>query len=319
MKKSLLIMFAVMANLGVYAERHAELLPYADFEQWAVRYIKESGIIGGNTTTLYAVAPTDTIYENKPFIYGRNGNIWSVSNAYAKVSGIEKGSGTLRPEYRDAKNGYCCRMDSKFEEVVAMGFIDITIQVSGTLFTGRNIEPIRTQKDPYQNIDFGVPFTRHPVALQFDYKTHVVQDDFIWHAKGMSKPKKIAGKAAAQVTFVLQKRWEDEKGNIYALRVGSAYERYTKDVPDWVNDHQIPVHYGDITGEPFYREWMGFCLPMRATNSKGKIVPVQEIGWADPGTAPTHMIINITSDHHDAFVGPDGSTFWVDNIKLVYE
>ena len=319
MKKIILFTFALVATLAANAERHAELLPYADFENWAVRYIKESGIIGGGTTTLYAIAPTDTIYENKPFIYGKKGNIWSVSNAYAKVSGIEKGSGTLRPEYRDSKNGYCCRMDSKFEEVVAMGFIDITIQVSGTLFTGRNIEPIRTQKDPYQNIDFGVPFTRHPVAIQFDYKTHVRQDDFIWHAKGMSKPKKIPGKPAAQLTLVLQKRWEDEKGNIYALRVGSAYERYCKDVPEWINAHEVPIHYGDITGEPFYKEWMGLCLPMRAMNSKGKIVPVREIGWAPEGTDPTHMIINITSDHHDAFTGPDGSTFWVDNIKLVYE
>lgn len=320
MKKSIIISLALMASVSTYAQK-TELLPYADFEQWAVRYIKESGILGGNTVALYAVAPTDTLTENKAFKYGTNGNIWSTSNAYAKVAGIEKGSCTLYPEYRDAQNGYCCRMDSKLEKVTALGIIDIKVLVSGTLFTGRNIEPIRTQKDPYQNIDFGVKFTKRPKALKFDYKAKISPENTILIAKGMSKPKKVAGHAEAQVILVLQKRWEDEDGNIYAERVGTAFERYTKDQPDWVNGHEIPIFYGDMTNTDIYKQYnlsMGLCLPMRATNSKGKIVPVKEVGWAPEGTLPTHMIINMASGYHEAFVGYDGNTFWVDNVKLVY-
>ncbi len=322
MKKSLTIMLALAANVALFAQQHAELLPYADFEQWAVRYIKESGIIGGNTAVLYAVAPTDTIRENKPFKYGTKGNIWSVSNAYAKVSGVEKGSGTLRPEYRDKANGYCCRLDSKLETVTALGFIDIRVLVSGTLFTGRNIEPIRTQKDPYQNIDFGVPFTRRPVALRYDYKAKISPENTILIAKGFSKPKKVAGHAEGQILVVLQKRWEDAEGNLYAERVGTGFERIVSDQNEWVNDHDVPIFYGDMTQTDIYKKYnlsMGLCLPMRATNSKGKIVPVKEVGWAPVGTQPTHIIINMASGYHEAFVGYDGNTLWIDNVKLVYE
>lgn len=321
MKRIVFILCVIAAYNCSEAQSHTELLPYADFEQWAVRYIKESSILGGNTVTLYAVGPTDTIRENTPFLYGKKGNIWSPSNAYAKVAGVEKGSGTVYPEYRDGKNGYCCRMDSKLETVTALGMIDIRVLVSGTLFTGRTIEPIRTQKDPYQNIDFGVKFTKRPKALMFDYKAHISPENTILVAKGFGKPKKVEGHAEAQVLLVLQKRWEDEEGNIYAERVGTAFERFTKDQKNWVNAHQIPVVYGDMTGTDTYKRYsssMGFCLPMRAMNSKGKIVPIQEVGWAKEGTIPTHLIINMASGYHEAFIGYDGNSFWVDNIKLVY-
>lgn len=321
MKKSFLIAFSLLFFSSVYAQRRIEKLPYADFERWAVRYIKESGIIGGKTVTLYAVGPTDTIRENKPYRYGQKGCIWSVSNAYAKVSGVEKGSGTLYPEYRDAKNGYCCRMDSKLEKVTALGIIDISVLVSGTLYTGYSIEPIRTQKDPYQNIDFGIKFTKTPKALVFDYKAKVSPEQTIIIAKGFGKPKKVAGHEEAQVLLVLQKRWEDEEGNLYAQRVGTAFERYDKDQNEWVNQHEVPILYGDQSGTDMYKKYsgsMGLSLPMRARNSKGKVVPIQEVGWAPEGTQPTHMIINITSGYHEAFTGYDGNSFWVDNIGLVY-
>lgn len=320
MKKAVFIFFVLLA-CNYTAAQHTELLPYADFEQWAVRYIKESAMLGGRTATLYAVGPNDTIRENAPFQYGKKGNIWSVSNAYAKVAGVEKGSGTLCPEYRDEKNGYCCRMDSKLETVTALGMIDIRVLVSGTLFTGRTIEPIRTQKDPYQNIDFGVRFTKRPKALMFDYKAKISPSNTITVAKGFGKPKQMEGHAEAQVLMILQRRWEDENGNIFAERVGTAFERYTKDQTSWINKHQIPVVYGDMTNTDTYRkyaDYMGLNLPMRAMNSKGKIVPIQEVGWAKEGTQPTHLIINMASGYHEAFIGYDGNTFWVDNIKLVY-
>ena len=321
MKKSLLLVAALMAANIMTAEK-VEKLPFADFEQWAVRYIKESGVIGGKTVMLYAVAPTDTIRDNIPFTYGKKGNIWSPSNAYAKVSGVEKGSGTVYPEYRDKQNGYCCRMDSKLEKVTALGIINLKVLVAGTLFTGRTIEPIRTQKDPYQNIDFGVPFTKRPKALMFDYKAVISQENTILIAKGFGAPKTVEGHDEAQAFIVLQRRWEDADGNIFAQRVATGYERFITDQKQWVNGHQVPLIYGDITGTPLYKKYpaeLGLTGMRRAMNSKGKIVPIQEVGWAAPNVVPTHMIINLASGSFEAFIGHDGNTFWIDNVSLVYE
>ena len=322
MTKNSIITILLVALCPLVSAERTELLPYADFEQWAVRYIKESAILGGKTAVLYAVAPADTIRINAPFEYGKKGNIWSPSNAYAKVMGVEKGSGTLRPEYRDAEHGYCCRMDSKLEVVRALGIFDIRVLVAGTLFTGRTIEPIKTQKDPYQNIDFGVPFTKFPAALMFDYKAKVSPENTIVYAKGLSKPKTLEGHDEAQAYIVLQRRWEDAEGRIHAERVATGYERFSKDQTAWVNNHKVPLHYGDITDTPLYRKYpaeLGLSDMRRAMNSKGSIVPIEESGWAAEGTTPTHMIINIASGYYEAFVGHDGNTLWVDNIRLVYD
>ena len=166
--KKILILPLLALSLCLFAER-IEPIPYGDMEQWTVRYIEESKLLGGKTKTLYCLAPTDTIYKNAPFLFGQNGNPWATSNAYANIIGIEKAAGTMTPELRE-DGGTCCRLDVDMLGVRVMGMIDIQVLVSGTLFTGRNIEPITTAADPYQNIDFGVPFTGRPPALMFDYK-----------------------------------------------------------------------------------------------------------------------------------------------------
>lgn len=320
MKKSLILLSVFCSFQLLFAEPRMVKMQYGDFEHWTVRYIKESVILGGKTRILYAVAPTDTIRKNGPFRYGVKGNPWSPSNAYAKVSGIEKGSGTVVPEYRDEKNGYCCRLDSKLEEMTALGMIDIKVLVAGTLFTGRTIEPIKTAKDPYQNIDFGVPFTKTPVAVVYDYKAVVKPDQTMTYAKGLGKPKTVSGHDEAEVFCLLQRRWEDEDGNIFAERVATANERFTESQPNWVSNHRLVLHYGDITGMDFYKPYMALQTDfMRAMNSKGKIVPIQEVGYATEGTHPTHIILSFSSGCQEAFVGCDGNTLWIDNIRMLYE
>jgi hypothetical protein len=200
--------------------------------------------------------------------------------------------------------------------------IDLRVLVAGTLFTGRTVEPIRTQKDPYQNIDFGVPFTSCPSALMFDYKAVISPEHNVLYAKGgVGKPKVIAEHDEGHAMVVLQRRWEDAEGNIFAERVATAYERFTHDVPEWVNNHILTLHYGDITSDDLYSIYnKDVCLTSmrRAMNSNGKIVPIQEIGWAAAGTRPTHVIINLSSGCMEAFVGHDGNSLWVDNIRWVY-
>lgn len=318
--KKILFLPLLCWPLCLLAER-IEPIPFGDMEQWTVRYIQESKLLGGNTKTLYCLDPTDTIHKNAPYVFGQHGNPWSTSNAYANVIGIEKAAGTMSPEAR-SDGGTCCRLDVDMLGVRVMGMIDIQVLVAGTLFTGRNIEPITTAADPYQNIDFGVPFTKRPSALMFDYKCIIEQEHWVWYAKGMAKPKKKELENGdideAEVYIYLQHRWEDEKGKIHSIRVGTGYERFSKSQEEWVNAHRVPIHYGDITTATWYKDYMGFKGMQRAMNSRGKITPIQEEGW-DGSLEPTHMVIVVTSGKMEAFVGHENNAFWVDNICLVYE
>lgn len=315
MKKIILFFLGCLAA-NIYAER-VEPIPFGDMESWTVRYIEESKLLGGQTKTLYCLAPTDTIWENGPYTYGQDGNPWSTSNAYANIIGIEKAAGTMAPEARE-DGGTCCRMDVDMLGVRVMGMIDIEVLVAGTMFTGRTIEPITTAKDPYRNIDFGVPFTGRPTALMFDYKCIVSPEDWVWYAKGTAKPKKQEGHDETEAYVYLQHRWEDEKGHIHSIRVGTGYKRFSEDQLTWVNGYRLPIHYGDITGEEWYEDYMGFKGIQRAMNSRGKMTLIQEEGW-DGTLEPTHLVIMLTSGKYEAFVGKEGNVLWVDNVNLVYE
>lgn len=315
MKKIILFFLGCLAA-NMYAER-VEPIPFGDMESWTVRYIEESKLLGGQTKTLYCLAPTDTIWENGPYTYGQDGNPWSTSNAYANIIGIEKAAGTMAPEARE-DGGTCCRMDVDMLGVRVMGMIDIEVLVAGTMFTGRTIEPITTAKDPYRNIDFGVPFTGRPTALMFDYKCIVSPEEWVWYAKGTAKPKKQEGHDEAEAYVYLQHRWEDEKGHIHSIRVGTGYKRFSEDQLTWVNGYRLPIHYGDITGEEWYEDYMGFKGIQRAMNSRGKMTLIQEEGW-DGTLEPTHLVIMLTSGKYEAFVGKEGNVLWVDNVNLVYE
>ena len=41
-------------------------IKYGDMNQWVTRHVKESAIIGGNTKTLYEIAPAKTWKQNAP-------------------------------------------------------------------------------------------------------------------------------------------------------------------------------------------------------------------------------------------------------------
>jgi hypothetical protein len=138
---------------------------------------------------------------------------------------------------------------------------------------------------------------------------------------GFSKLKPMGYNDYPQIIMILQKRWEDEDGNVHALRVGTAIERVMEDIPDWKNGYEVKVRYGDITGEPYYKEYMGLNndpdTAFHARNSKGENVIISEDGWAEPGTEPTHMMIHILSSCGKAFYGGVGNTVWLDNVQVV--
>ena len=135
-------------------ERVIVPIAYGDMDQWVVRYITESKLLGGKTKTLYTLGKTDTIRENIPYVAAED-NIWGSSDTYARCFGVETAmEGSVYPERRGY--GYCCRLRNVVSRIDA---IDLSAMVSGTIYMGHALEPLGLQakNKPYTAIDFGVP------------------------------------------------------------------------------------------------------------------------------------------------------------------
>jgi hypothetical protein len=291
---------------------------YGTFDSWSMRQVKESGIIGGATKTLYEFyGNQETVFTGKTPFTAPEGYLWRTNNVLAIVAGVVKTNNTIFPEERG--NGYCARIETHIEEVKALGVINMDVTCQGALLLGVLPEPITTTKDPMAKVFYGIPFTGMPKAVVMDIKADVGHE--VIRATGFSKLKPMGYPDSAEITVMLQKRWEDEDGVVHALRVGTAIWRISEDIPKWMNGYELKIHYGDITGEPFYEEYMGLKndpeSAFHAPNSNGRNVIIQEDGWAEPGTQPTHLVINIISSCGKAFYGGVGNTLWVDNVKVV--
>lgn len=313
-KPCILALSALLLSLNAPALT-LEPIKFGDFSQWITREITESKLIGGKQKTVYAIGPTAHIKGNTAYS-NSGGSPWASSNVYANVSGIVKASNTVSPFVREGDT--CARMEAKMEEVKVLGLINMDVMVAGSIFLGRIFEPITSTKGPYSKMEMGVPFTRRPVALVYDFKVDMPADDSRTKATGFSSKKTLQGRDNAEVYVLLQQRWEDSNGKIYAKRVGTARERYDRSIP-WTKGHRLDIHYGDITRESFYKPWMGLLNGEKAyyaRNSKGKLVPVEEIGWAPADATPTHVLVMASSTCGEAFIGTEGLTLYVDNIAF---
>lgn len=293
-------------------------LKYGDFDSWITRNVKESGIIGGNTKVLFEIAPTATWNENRPYV-NQGGSPWATSNVMAKVCGITKTNTSVYREPRN--NGYCARLETHIEKCVVLGVVNIKVLAAGSVYLGNMLEPVTSTSNPLGKLNAGVPFTRKPEALCFDYKVKLSGQPHRIRQTGFSKVTQVEGIDMADCLLYLQKRWEDEEGNLYAKRVGTMVVHFDKSTSDWVNDARFTIRYGDITGEPFFRPYMGLTSGEEtkyARNSKGKMVPVKEIGWGNEQDEPTHLVLQFDSSHGGAYIGSVGNTLWVDNVRLVY-
>ena len=321
-KKALFLAIACMPLSVVLADGDGvtseNVVPFAygDMDNWIVREIHESGIIGGNTKWLYELGPSDTIVGNTAF-RNMGGSPWATSNVMAKVAGVVKTNTSVFPEKRG--DGMCARMETRYESVKVFGLVDIEVIAAGSVFLGTVHEPIKGTKNPQAMLQSGVPFSKKPKALRFDYKVKAAPEKNRVRSTGCSRMSTVAGQDSLAVILLLQKRWEDAEGNVYSKRVGTMVQRYTESTPDWVNDATYPILYGNITSKPEYKPYMRIQVEERYTlNSKGKSVPIQEVGWAEPGEAPTHMVLQFTSSHGGAYIGSPGNTFWIDNVELIY-
>ena len=313
--------FFLLTCLDLSAQENIieQINSYGNFDRWCVREIQESCLIGGHTKYLYEFygSPSDTLRTGKTPYESPEGYPWRTNNVLAVVAGVVKTNNTVYPEKRG--DGYCARVETHIEEVKALGVVNMDVTCQGVMLVGSLPEPIKDTKSPMSKVDYGFPFTGKPRAVKLDYKADVGHE--VIRATGFSKKKNLGVPDWAEFTVVLQKRWEDEDGNVHALRVGTGIERIMEDVPQWKNGHEIKIHYGDITSEPFYKEYMGLKtdpdLVWYTVNSKGRKVIVQEEGWADEDTEPNHMMIYFISSCGKAFYGGVGNTVWIDNVEVV--
>lgn len=321
MKRTVLLSLGLAAATFCGMAETKEKVAFGDFEQWITRTIKESSVIGGKSKTLYEIGPTQTINGNKAYA-NLGGSPWATSNVYAKVVGVVKGSNAVYPDQRSGGNK-CVKLSTIMEKVKAVGIINMDVLVSGSIYFGTMVEPVSSTKNPYSKLDMSTKFTKRPKYLCFDYKAVIPANGQMIYSSGFGKKKVLSGRQNACEAFVLlQRRWEDEDGNIYAKRVGTGRERYTKSTSGWVNDHRLRIYYGDIVGQPYYKDFMNLISserPYYAKNSKGKIVPVQEVGWDSPLAKPTHIILMFSAGCGTAYEGTLGQTLYVDNVSFIYD
>ena len=319
MKKALILYIVLLGAARLYSQSTDEktsLIKYGDMEQWVTRNIQESSIIGGKTKTLYEIGPTQTINGNTPY-HNLGGSPWGPSNVMAKVSGITKTNNSVYKDRRD--NGYCAKMETHIEKVKVLGLININVLAAGSIFLGDMKEPITGTKEGPKALNWGIKFDKRPRALKYDYKVLAASEKNRIKLTGFSGRSTVEGKDNAITILLLQKRTEDSKGNITALRVGTLVVRYDKSTNGWQNDATYNIMYGDIRKNPQYdAETMALRSEDYARNSKGESVPVKETGWASPNETPTHLLLQFSSSHGGAYIGSPGNTFWVDNVRLVY-
>lgn len=315
--KKLTLLALTFPLLAIAQHDKVELIPLGHMDQWFKREVKESFVIGGNTQYLYEITGSkDALAVNTP--YQNKNSSWATSSVLATVSGITKGSVTVFPEARG--NGQAARLETRIERVKVLGVININVLASGTIFLGEMIEPITSTKNPQSKLITGIPFTKKPKALQFDYK--VITGGASKYINGMGSGSDAKRTDKAEIQIILQKRWEDKDGNVYAKRIGTGWKLMDKTVNNWQNKYRIPVNYGNISTYNYYTSDMRLRNKAEAyytKNSKGKMVPIEEESWGTKDEQVTHLIVQFSSSNGGAYTGNTDSRLWVDNVGLVYD
>ncbi len=298
-----------------YGQRY-EKVPFGDFEQWAVRYITESKVIGGQEKTVYMVGPTDTIRGNVPYAY--NKTIWSSSNVYAKVAGVTKTSNNVMPD--DGPTGKCAKLVSQLASCKVVGLVNIKVLATGSIYWGEMQEPVSNVTNPYAVMSWGIPFTKRPKAMLLNYKAEIPNTGKLVKSTTF-RTSEFEGYDPFEFVFILQHRWEDAEGNIHAKRVGTAICQIEQSSTGWVMDFRMPIIYGDARKDKAYKPYMELISGyknMYAINSKGKKKIIQEEAWADANCPVTHAIMWFSSGSCGAFIGALDNILWLDEIRLEY-
>lgn len=318
----LVFFFLVLNAISLYAQKSPAQfvdsngqLNYSSLDFWYARKVKESFVLSGKTIELYGVGQVPSSANFFDTRLKDPKSPWGTTNIYSKMV-LDLGNTRVFPEKRG--DGYCCRLETAIRKDNIAG-LKVEVLIAGTLFVGEMIEPVRGLKDPLKNVSQGIPFNLKPKAVKFDYKYHVGSN----RVKAVYSVDPAAGSDKAEFCIILQKRWEDKNGNVFATRIGGARQFFTGTVSQWVNGAAFPVTYGDITKLPHYDAKTMGLIPsvgeVYVKNSHDQLVSLVETGWGKPEDVPTHMIFYFTSSYQGIlYQGSPESVFWVDNIEFVY-
>jgi hypothetical protein len=309
------VILLLLASQLAFGQRY-EKVPFGDFEQWAVRYITESKVIGGQEKVVYMVGPTDTIRGNVAYSY--KNTIWSSSNVYAKVMGVTKTSTNVMPA--KGPTGKCAKLVNQMASCKVAGLINIKVLATGSIYWGETQEPVSAISNPYAVMSWGIPFTKRPKAMLFNYKAYLPNTGKLVKSTTF-RASEFEGYDPFEAVFILQNRWEDEEGNIHAKRVGTAIYRIEQSSQGWVMDFRVPVIYGDARKDEGFKPYMDLISGdknLYAFNSKGKKKLVIEESWAEPNCPVTHAVMWFSSGSCGAFIGALDNILWVDEIRLEY-
>lgn len=313
--RPLYTLLMLAAALGARAER-IEPIKYGNMDSWVTRHVKESSILGGKTKDVYAIGPTTTIDGNTAYS-NMGGSPWASSNVMAKVAGLTKTSNAVFPG--EHAGGKCAKLCSQMETCKALGIINVDVMVAGSIFLGEMLEPITGTSNPYAKMDMGIECDKRPDALVYDYSLTIPANAERIYSSGFSKKRTLKGHDTPEVMVLLQRRWEDKDGNIYAKRVGTGRELIHNGNGSWVNRHHLAIDYGEPTaGKKAAKGLIPEAQSYYARNSHGKMVPVKEVGWDSPDATPTHIIVMFSAASGEPYTGTPGLTFMVDNVALAY-
>ena len=290
-------------------------LHYSAFDSWYFRAFTESELVSGETIQLYKIGKVSSSEDVASLNLRDHNSPWETTNFCAKI-GLDIGNTCVFPD--KTEDGYCCRLETHVQQVNALG-INLNVLVSGALFLGAMEEPVKSIKNPLQKMNHGIPFSGKPQKIHFSYK-YVSGETRI---KSIYVTKQVDGADQAELCLILQKRWEDEKGNVFATRIGGTRNFFEDTNGKWINDTTLTIYYGDITHESFYDPKTMALIPevseLYVKNSKGKMVPLTEIAWGSPDDIPTHMVLYFASSYQGIeFIGSPESVLWVDNVELIY-
>lgn len=273
--------------------------------------IRESGIVGRKTVPVYAVDNRDTVRAGESYL--RGDSPWGTSNAYSDIMGVVKTNVNVRPVPHG--NGTAAEMRTEMMEFKVLGTVKVTVLSAGAVYLGKLEDPVRNLDDAMACIDMGIPFTEKPQALVFDYRATVRNSGTVSRLSGM-KRKEFEGRDPAIVLVQLQHRRE-ENGRIYAERVATAELRIQESC-EWQNGTELPLIYGKPEHPEDLSEYARLDCGFHAVNSRGESVRIQETGWADPGTEPTHLILYFASGSLGVFTGELGNSLCIDNVAFRY-
>lgn len=290
-------------------------LKFSSFDSWYYRMVTESAIIGGEVKQLFKIGDSRFVPQEEDIYRKDSESAWETSNFYAKI-GIDKAINNVFPE--PSGEGYCCRLETNVFGVKALG-LKLNVLVAGCLFVGSMIEPVRNIRDPLKRMNHGVAFTDKPKAIRFDYRYDPGKN----RIKSIYTSLPVKGSDKAEFCMILQKRWEDEHGNVMAIRIGGTRNLLSGTEKKWVRDTTFTIHYGNITNEPFYNHEIMGLIPevseMYVKNSKDQLVPLTETSWGRKEERPTHLVLYFTSSYQGIdFTGSPESVLWIDNLQFIY-